>query len=128
MADYITVLRSSVRAKKPQVVAMLMQGFARQLKAQQMAQKRLEAFHHLPAGRQINLFIHPAGRPPIDIGAVRSQLIVRRRRVGLQDDFRPGDRSGPCGHAADHPPGCFRGELVKLKAELDEMKRTMSVR
>jgi hypothetical protein len=24
-------------------------------------------------------------------------------------------------------PGCFRGEIVRLKAELEELKRTMSV-
>jgi hypothetical protein len=77
-----------------------MHGFARQLQAQQMAQKALEAAHHLPAGRQITFFMHPAVRPPIEIGPVRSQLSVRGRRIGSQ--VGPDHWTGPCGHAADH--------------------------
>jgi len=42
-----------------------------------LVQKALEGLHHLPAGRQITFFMHPAVRPPIEIGPVRSQLSVR---------------------------------------------------
>jgi hypothetical protein len=48
-----------------------------------MAQERLEAFHHLLAGRQITLVIHPASRPLIDVWAVGCQRIIRGRRFGL---------------------------------------------
>jgi hypothetical protein len=43
-----------------------------------MPQKRLEAFHHLLARRQITRFDHPAYWPLFQIRAVRRQRIPRR--------------------------------------------------
>src|SRR6202140_2261843 len=43
-----------------------------------MARKRLEAFHHLLAMRQIALFIHPASWPLFEVWAISCKLIWRR--------------------------------------------------
>src|SRR5271167_4504651 len=43
-----------------------------------MAQKRLEAFHHLLAVRQVALFIHPASWPLFEVWAISCKLICVR--------------------------------------------------
>jgi hypothetical protein len=45
-----------------------------------MAQKQLEAFHHLLAGRQIPLFMHPASKPLIKVWATNVQFIISGHR------------------------------------------------
>src|ERR1700688_4927402 len=54
---------------------------------QQMAQKRLEAFHHLLAVRQIALFIHPASWPLFEVWAISCKLICGRS-LGYYTDPR----------------------------------------
>jgi hypothetical protein len=43
-----------------------------------MAQKRLEAFHHLLAVQQVALFIHPASWPLFEVWAMGCKLICGR--------------------------------------------------
>src|SRR6516162_3266557 len=68
-----------------------------------MAQKRLEAFHHLLAVREVTLFIHPASWPLFEVWAISCKLISRRS-LGYCGGVRCGLCFGFCAHAADHPP------------------------
>ena len=62
-------------AENPDVVAMLAQGLARQVQAQQVAQERLEAVHYLLAGRNVACLIRPTAWPLIGVRTVRLQGI-----------------------------------------------------
>src|SRR5580700_3237180 len=68
-----------------------------------MAQKRLEAFHHLLAVREVTLFIHPASWPLFEVWAISCKLICGRS-PGYWGGVRCGFCFGFCAHAADHPP------------------------
>jgi hypothetical protein len=70
--------RDDLATESPQVVAVQSQGFARPAGTHQMAQKRLEAFHHLLAVREVTLFIHPASWPLFEVWAISCKLICGR--------------------------------------------------
>src|SRR5208337_1441032 len=70
--------RDDLAAENPQVIAVRPQGLARRARTRQMAQKRLEAFHHLLAMRQVALFIHPASWPLFEVWAISCKLIWKR--------------------------------------------------
>jgi hypothetical protein len=61
--------------ENPDVVAVLAQGLARQMQAQQVAQERQEAFHHLLAGRNVAGLIRPTAWPLIEVWTVGLQGI-----------------------------------------------------
>jgi len=60
-------------AESPDVVAVSAPGLARQLQGQQLAQERLEAFHHPPAGCRVARLIRPTARPLIEVRTVSLQ-------------------------------------------------------
>ena len=62
-------------AENPDVVAVSAQGLARQRPGQQLAQERLEAFHHPQAGRNVAWLIRPAAWPLIEVRTVALQGI-----------------------------------------------------
>ena len=70
--------RDDLATENPEVIAVRSQGFARRALTHQMAQKRLEAFHHLLAVRQVALFIHPASWPLFEVWAISCKLLHGR--------------------------------------------------
>lgn len=64
-------------AQQPQIVAMQVQGLARQPPSKQMQEEGLEHGNDFFAGHQVALFIVPDGRPPRQVRAPGRQLFVR---------------------------------------------------
>jgi hypothetical protein len=65
----------NLTTENPDVVAVLAQGFPRQMQAQQVVQERPEALHYLLAGRNVARLISPTAWPLIEVRTVGLQGI-----------------------------------------------------
>jgi hypothetical protein len=97
-------------AESPDVVAVSLVDEARQRLGQQLAQERLEAFHHARAGR--HGVHHTPGCPAIDRDPDSSSAGIGGGLLCWQAVTPPGSSRGCCCHAADLP-----AERAAIKAK-----------
>src|SRR5262249_4584746 len=86
-----------------------------------MAQEWLEAFHQLLTGCHVALFVAPAGRPLIEIGAIGGKLVfTQARRFGRRHSRLGSMVSGSRRHARHHPPQPMLHTYLTLVYQIEQ--------